>query len=333
MAIGKASDFVIYSDEYFSGLIETLSQSTAALATVGLGLTTRMLPGDFERKSLIQAISGIVSRRDTTSVSALTDTGVAMEQMSGVKLSRKIGPVAQTLDAWRKAGLPFVADWDPNGMRGLSSYLGAQSAKATEIDMLNSALLALRAFLETAGSGAMAHTIAANGTITTAGLISALGKMGDAADQVVAWVMHSKVYFDLIQHQVAPANGGSDLAFGVIREATPQALNRPVYVTDSPSLVVSGSPDLYRTLGLVAGAAELVNSEEQTLVSDVVTGLENLVGRMQGEFAYNLGIKGATWDEANGGANPNAAAVGTGTNWDQIATSLKNGPGVVVVSG
>lgn len=333
MAIGKASDFVIYSDEYFSGLIEVLSQSTLALNQVGISLLTRLIPGDYERRSLIQAISGIVSRRDTTSVAAATDAAVSMAQWAGVKLNRKIGPVAQTLDAWRKAGLPFVADWDASGMRGLSSYLGAQSAKATEIEMLNTALLAVRAFLESAGSGAMAHTIAANGTMTTPALVTALGKMGDAADRVQAWVMHSKVYFDLIQHQVAPANGGSDLAFGVIREATPQALNRPVYVTDSASLVVSGTPDLYRTLGLTAGAVELINSEEQTLVSDVVTGLENLVGRMQGEFAYNLGVLGAAWDVTNGGANPNATAVGTGTNWDQVATSLKDGPGVVIISG
>lgn len=333
MAIGVASDFQIYDEQYFGGLIETLAQSTVALASVGINLAMRNVPGDFERRSLVKAIAGIVSRRDTTAVTGVTDLNVPTDENVSVKLSRKIGPVATTLDAWKKAGLPFVADWDPSGMQGLSRYLGAQSAKATEIDMLNSALLAVRTFLENANSNSQRHTIAANGTMTTAALVSAMALMGDAADKVVAWVMHSKPYFDLLNYQVDPTNNGTDLAFGVIRDATPQALNRPIYVTDSPSLVVSGTPNLYRTVGLVSGGIDLVDSEEQTLVSDIVTGLENLVGRMQGEFAYNLGLMGAKWDSANGGANPNATAVGTATNWDQACTDMKDGPGVVVISG
>lgn len=330
MSIGKASDFQIYSPQFFGGLIETLSQSTQALASVGINLTTREIPGDYERQSLISAISGIVSRRDTTSVSAATDTAVAMAEDINVKLSRKIGPVAQTVDSWRKAGLPFVADWDPTGQQGLSRYLGAQTAKAVQIDMLNSGLLAARAFLEVAS---MSHTIATNGTMTTAAMVSALAKMGDASDRVVGWLMHSKVYFDLLAHQINPSNGGANLAYGVIQGASPQSLNRPIWVTDSASLLVAGTPDLYRTIGITAGGIQLVTSEQQTLVSDLVTGLENLVGRLQGEFAYSLGIAGAKWDVTNGGANPNATAVGTGSNWDQWCTSLKDGPGVVIISG
>lgn len=333
MAIGKASDFQIYSPQFFGGLVETLSQATGALATVGINLTTREIPGDYERQSLISAISGIISRRDTTSVSAATDTAVAMAEDINVKLSRKIGPVAQTVDAWRKAGIPYVADWDSTGQQGLSRYLGEQTAKSVQIDMLNSGLLAARAFLESANSGSQTHTIGSNGTMTTAAMVAALAKMGDASDRVQAWLMHSKVYFDLLSYQTTVATGGTDLAFGTIASGMPLSLNRPIYVTDSPALLVAGTPDLYRTIGITAGGIQLVTSEQQTLVADIVTGLENLVGRMQGEFAYSLGIAGAKWDVTNGGANPNATAVGTGTNWDQWCTSLKDGPGVVIVSG
>jgi len=333
MAIGVASDFQIYDNQYFAGLIETMAQATDALMSVGIQLSTRQIPGDFERQSLIQAISGIVSRRDTTSTSGVTDLAVPWDESVSVKFSRKIGPVATTLDAWRKAGLPFVAEWDPTGMQGLSRYLGAQSAKATQVEILNTALLAVRTFLENANSGSNLHTIADNGTMTTPALTAALALMGDASANVAAFVMHSKPYFDLVNYQVDPTNGGSDLAFGVVQSAVPQSLNRPVYVTDSASLVVAGTPNLYRTIGLVPGGIALTDSEERTLVSDVVTGLENLVGRMQGEFSYSLGVKGAKWDSANGGANPNSTAVGTATNWDQIATDMKDAAGVVIISG
>jgi hypothetical protein len=330
---GRASDFRIYNEQFFGGLVEQLAQDTSALGAVGIDVATRAIKGDYELKSFIKRIGGLVTRRDTTAVTGVTDLAVTMDERVAVKLSRKIGPVAQTLDAWRKAALQFQADWDPDGAQGFSRYLGGMMAKDIEADMLNNALLAGRVFLENANSNSNRHVIAANGTITTAALVSALALMGDAANRVRAWVMHSKVYFDLLQHQVNPASNGTDLAFAAIREAMPVSLNRPILVTDSPSLVVTGTPTLYRTLGLVEGGIEMVNSEEQQIVTGIQTGLENLVVRMQGEFAYNLGILGAKWDMANGGANPNATALATATNWDQIATSMKDSAGVVIVSG
>lgn len=333
MAIGKASDFKIYNEQFFGGLVETLTQDTSALGSVGIRVSGRAIKGDFELQSFIKKISGTVSRRDTTVVTAATDLAIPMDENISVKLNRKIGPIAQTLDAWKKAALPFQTDFDVDGAQGFSRYLGSMIAKDIEGDMLNTALLAGRTFLEGAASGANLYTIPSNGTMTTAALISLLAKMGDASSRVKAWVMHSKVYFDLIQYQVAAANNGSDAAYGVIQAAMPLTLNRPVYVTDSPSLVVAGTPDLYRTIGLVDAGIDMINSEEQTVVLDTVTGLENLVSRMQGEFAYNLAIKGAKWDTTNGGANPNATAIGTFSNWDVSATSNKDFAGCVCISG
>jgi arsenate reductase-like glutaredoxin family protein len=319
MATGKASDFKIYNDQFFGGLIEQLAQSLSPLGSVGIRMRAKMIKGDYELQSLIKKLSGVISRRDTTSVAAATDLAVTMDESISVKLNRKIGPVAQTLDAWKKAALPFEADWDASGMKGFS--------------MLNNALVAARVFLENANSGSNLHTIAANGTMTTSALVTGLSKMGDQANRVKAWVMHSKVYFDTLNYQINPANNGSDQAFQAIQLASPATLNRPVYVTDSSSLLVAGTPDLYRTIGLVDGGIDLTNSEEQTVITDLVTGLENIVARLQGEFAYNLGIMGAKWDITNGGANPSSGALSTATNWDQYCTSMKDSAGVVIVSG
>ena len=102
-------------------------------------------------------------------------------------------------------------------------------------------------------------------------------------------------------------------------------------MTDSTSLIAQlNSPDLndYYTLGLVAGGVEVENSEEQEIMVQDVTGLENLVVRYQGEYAYNLGVKGFKWDVANGAANPSTSTLGTGTNWDTVFSSLKDRAGV-----
>lgn len=332
MAIGKASDFKIYNDQFFGGLIEQTQQDTAALGTAGIAVRARAIRGDYDYKSFVKKISGLVSRRDTTSVSAATDLAVPMDETVSVKLTRKIGPVAQTLDAWRKAALAFAsAEQGDDGARAFSRYLGSMVAKDVAVEMLDTGLIAHWKALEQNATNV--HTISANGTMTTAALVSGLAKMGDAANRVRAWVMHSKVFFDLMQYQVNPSNNGDVVANGTLQAANPLTLNRPVYVTDSASLLVAGTPDLYRTLGLVDDAIVIENSEQQELAFTLVTGLENLVHRMQGEFAYNIGLKGFKWDVANGGANPNSTAIATATNWDKVATSYKDLGGVSIVSG
>jgi hypothetical protein len=105
-----------------------------------------------------------------------------------------------------------------------------------------------------------------------------------------------------------------------------------VVITDAADLKVTGTPDTYYTLGLTEGGATVIESEQQEIVSDVVTGLENLVFRVQGEYAYNLGLRGYTWDVGNGGANPDDTAVALGTNWDKVATSNKHTAGVRIAT-
>lgn len=332
MATGKASDFKIYNDQFYSGLVEEAVQQTNALGSIGIRVSARSIRGDFDINSFIKKISGAVVRRDTTSVAAATPLAVSMDENITVKLNRRIGPIEQTLDAWRKAALPFAdADAGDDGAEAFSRYLGKMLAKDVAIEMLDSGLLAARVAIGQVATNV--HTIAANGTMTTPALITTLSKLGDAASRVKAWVMHSKPFFDLFQYQASASSSGGELAAGIIAAASPLTLNRPVYVTDSPSLLVAGSPDLYRTLALVDDAIGIENSEEQEMAFTLVTGLENLVHRMQGEFAYNLGLKGFKWDTANGGVNPNSAAVGTATNWDQTATSFKDLLGAVCISG
>ncbi len=330
MAIGKASDFKIYNDQFFGGLVEQTQQDTSALGSAGITVRARSIRGDYDYRSFVSKISGLVSRRDTTSVSAATDLAVPMNEVISVKVNRKIGPVAQSLDSWRKAALSFAsAEQGDDGAMAFSRYLGAAAAKEVAVDMLDSSLIAAWKAIEQLSTNK--HTIATNGTMTTAALVSGLSKLGDAANRISGFVMHSKVYFDLVQAQIA-ANT-LQVSGGVIASGTPITLNRPVYVTDSASLLVTGTPDLYRTLALTDGGIVIENSEVQEMAFTLVTGLENLVHRMQGEFAYNVTLKGFKWDVANGGANPTSTAISTATNWDQVATSYKDVLGVSIISG
>lgn len=331
MTIGKRSNFVVYQSELRGGIVETLTQASNYFNTQAAGgiiLSTVSRRGDYHKETFFKNISSLVTRRDTASVSAATDLPLAMDEIISVKLNRKIGPVTQTYDAFAKVAMDMTPE-------AFSFMLGGMVGKAMQVEMLNSVLRSGRAAL--ANQSAVTHTVPANGTITTAGLVNGLAKMGDAANNIVAWVMHSKVWFDLVQHQIGSSGNGDVVSGIVVQAANPLTLNRPVIVTDSDALTVSGGSGStaytdYSTLGLTPGGLVVENTETERVVLDEVTGLENLVVRMQGEYAYNAGVKGFKWDITSGSANPNDATLGTGSNWDPAASSYKDYAGVVVVS-
>lgn len=324
MAIGKASDFKIYQEYLRLRISELLAQNGEVFGAASAGairLTTESKRGDYEYQSFFQNISGLITRRDNTSTSSVTDLPITQAELISVKLSRKIGPAAMTRDAFRK----MAGRYSETEFTGI---IAEQAANGMQLDMLNTALTALRAALKQQTASYV--TDASLGAISTNFLVALLAAMGDQAGNVVAFVMHSKPYYDLVRAQIsANITGVSNFA---VAQATPVTLNRPVIVTDSTSLILNlNSPDVnnYHTLALVRDAAIVENTETEEIVVQDVTGLDTLVVRYQGEYAFNLGVKGFQWDVANGGANPTSTAVGTGTNWDTSFSDVKNRAGIV----
>lgn len=327
MATTLPSDMKVYDPKIQTGFTEQLIQNTEAFNGASKGaikMVTSRKAGDYDYDAFFKSVSGLVSRRDETSISAATALKLTQDENIGVKLNRKIGPVEATLASFRKAGLDQGA---------LKIVAGQQSAKAVTVDMLNTALAGGVAALNNQSD--VKYTVPASGTITTPSLVSGLYKFGDAANMIEMLVMHSKVYADLIKEQIA-ANITGVSNFN-ISAGSPLSLNRPILVTDSDALKsVTGTGTAavtnYYTLGLTADALIVEDSEEEFITMDMVTGLENLVLRMQGEYAYSLKIKGFKWDVANGGKNPNAGAIGTGSNWDTNRTSFKDFGGIIIQS-
>lgn len=330
---------LIYPELVHSGMSETLVQNTDAFNAASrnaIRLVTARKRGDFAQESFFKNVSNIVQRRIVSSTSPenqpVTPNPVPMDEFISVKLNRRIGPIDQTFDSFRKLG-------DNVDLEVLSFLLGGQIAKAVQVDQLDAGLIALVAALTNqaavtidVGPGASPQQ-----TIDTNTLVDGLATFGDAAGRISMWVMHSKVYFDLVKQQIT-ANIDGISNFNVA-EATPVTLNRPVLVTDSAALVnpaAGFSPNTqgnqYITLGLTENAVVLEDSEEEMMYTDVITGNENIVARLQGEFAYNVGLKGFRYDPANGGINPDDTALGTGTNWDLVMDSTKDLGGFAILS-
>ena len=316
MGIGVATDFKIYQEQYYGGMYESVVQNIAvfnAATRNGMVLVARDIIGDYSQESFFNDIANMVTRRDLTSTAAATALGMTQGELVSVKINRKVGPIDQTLDSWRKIGKTD---------KEMSYLLGKMVGEKKLEDYVNTSILALDSAMS--GIATLNHTVA--GTLTHSILAVGLSKFGDAAQQIVCWLMHSKNYFDLVGQSIADKI--DSVAGATIYSGTVATLGRPTVVSDSPSLITSGTPDTYGVLGLVSGGVVCTESEQEEIVSEVVTGGEQLVFRVQGEHAYNIGMKGFAWDIANGGKNPLDAAVGTATNWDQVATSVKSLPGV-----
>lgn len=332
-AAGHLPQGLIYPELVHSGLSETLVQNTDAFNAASrnaLRLVTARRRGDFAQESFFKNVSNLVQRRNVSSTSpgnqAVAAASVPMDEHISVKLNRRIGPIDQTFDSFRKLG-------DNPDLEVLSFLLGGQIAKAVQIDQLDAGLSALVAAITNQAAVTVDRGPANSpqGTMATSTLVDGLATFGDAAGRVVMWVMHSKVFFDLVQQQIA-ANIDGISNFN-IAEAQPVTLNRPVLVTDSAALISQEASPLvnqYTTLGLVENAAVLEDSEEELLYTDVITGNENIVARLQGEFAYNVGVKGFRWDPANGGVNPDDTTLGTGSNWDSVMDNSKDFAGLAI---
>ena len=323
MAIGKASDFVIYDELFNNAYVEKQTQNIEALMGASNGTITisgEQLKGDYQKKSFFKKISSFVTRRDTTSTSTATDLAVTQGEMVGVKMHRKIGPLGHTLSA-----LNAIA----SSPEEFSFVFGYQAADDVMADKLNVSLGGVVGALYHQGTSSTADYGTA--TCTHAHLAAALAKFGDQASRIKAWYMHSKVYYDLVGQSIADKI--TNVADVTIVNGTAATLGRPVIVTDSSSLINTvATPDQYITLGLQEGAIQITDSEVPRVESQIVTGLENLVIRIQGEYAWNLALLGFTWDTSTGGANPTAAAVAIGNNWDPVATSHKDMCGVRLIN-
>jgi hypothetical protein len=320
MATGKATDFVIYQDEFYGGMYEKIGQNVNGFngaSKNAIKLVAKDRKGDYNKESFFKDISTLISRRDTTSVAAATILPMQQDEVIGVKVHRKIGPVEQTLDAWRKLG--------EDGQRAMSFKLGQMVGERKMKDYINTAILAVEGALEFYGATAN-FDYSGTGTINHGALVKGLAKFGDAAERLVCWVMHSKAYYDLVGQAIT--DKVYEVAGATIYSGTVPTLGRPVLVIDAPALYQAGAPDKYPTLCLTDSAVVVEETEQEEIVSDIITGNESLSMRIQGEYAFNVNLKGFKWDMTNGGKNPTDVALATSGNWDNVMSDVKNIAGV-----
>lgn len=319
------SNMVVFDDFVQRTITEVIAQQVDLFNAASNGtitLTTQRNRGDFAHTSQFAEIAGLIRRRDVYASGAVSPVALAMLQNASVKVAAGTPPIAFN---------PSQFTWIQEQPEVAGVVIGEQVAIGQFQDMLNAGLRAARAAFVNVGT-ALQYITPSQGALTLNALNRGAQKFGDRAQNIKAWVVHSSPLHDLFDQ--ALTNTARLFTFGDVR-IIEDGFGRRFIITDSSSLFGAvSSPDVtdYYTLGLVENAIVVEDNGDFFSNLQTVNGDENITRSWQGEWTYNLALKGFTWDTSNGGKSPIDSEIGTGTNWDQTATQIKNTAGVAVRS-
>lgn len=313
------SDLAVFSEYVYSAQTEILRQQIDLFNTASRGaivLRSAAHVGDYSDVASWARVSGLVRRRNAYGAGAVTPKNLTMLVDTMVKVAAGTPPVLMP---------PSQFEWIQRNPEEGGAVVGQQLAVETLADMLNTGILAAVAALN--GVAAVVDDQSA-ATADVSVFNSAQSKFGDQYTDLVAWIMHSKPLFDIFGAALGNAEGL--FTFGSVNVRT-DPFGRVFIISDSPALFnATPAPDQYNTLGLVPGAIQVHQNGDFTDNFETTNGDENIQRSYQAEWSYELGVKGFAWDKTNGGKSPNDAALGTSTNWDRFATSVKDLAGVLL---
>jgi len=315
------SNMKVFEQYAYGSATETIQQQTEVFNGASNGaivLEGSANEGDYSSETFWQNIAGLMRRRNAYGTGAVAGVPISQGDETTVKVAGGTPPIEFN---------PSQLTWIQKSPEEAGVVIGEQLGKGLVVDYLNSAI---RVAVAAIGNNPDMVTDVTGAAASRAAHVTAASKFGDAASQIGVWVMHSKSMHDIYQENVA--NGSRLFEIGNISIAE-DGFGRRYMMTDSPDLVdtVPATP-VYRTLGLSSRGVVVESNGDLYSSVQESHGDENIGRTMQAEYTFNAGVKGYTWDKANGGASPNDAALATGTNWDKVATDNKNTAGVLLLS-
>ena len=319
------SDLAVFNEYAYSSMTEILDQqielfNAASAGTVILAAAANQ--GDYNEIAFFKKLTGLVRRRNAYGSGAVSAIDLQQLIDTSVKVAAGTPPVNLP---------PSQFKWIQMNPEVAGAAMGQQMAVDMLADMVNTAVAALAAALSQ--TSAIVNDISGgSGGAEYPSFISMMEtaqKFGDRSGDIRAWIMHSTPLTKLYAN--ALTNAEQLFTYGNVNVIA-DPFGRRFVISDIPGLIVSGSPNKYRTLGLVAGAVRVEQNNDFTDNTETSNGDENIQRTYQAEWSYNVGVKGYAWDKGNGGHSPTTAALLTATNWDKYATSNKDAAGVLMLS-
>jgi len=314
------SQMQVFNQYIMPATIETLDQMVEkfnAASRNTIRLTTEGFDGDFLQESFFAAIHSAQRRVDRyASQASASATDLTQLKHSSVKIAGGFGPIR-----FEPGQLTWLQKPTAEGIEVASRNF----AEALMADQLNTAIAALVAAIE--NNSDATNDVSASGGLSYNALNDAHAKFGDHSGNVLSNVMTGAVYHKLIGQNLTNVSQ----LFQAQNVTVVDILGKAMVVTDAPALYEAGTPNKQKVLGLVESAAIVHDAGDVISNIETSNGQTRIETTMQVDYTFGLGLKGYTWDETNGGKSPSDAELATGTNWDQVATSVKHTAGVIAV--
>jgi len=310
------SSFVIYDEEFNSAMMERLQvniQVWNSATKGGLVLTTKHMMGHFNKVSMYKALAETVIKELDPRVEGTTtwDTFESFENAS-VKVKRDVN-IKKAVDAFR------VMLKDPKAT--FSQIVGGLTADLITKDAIETGLGALIGAIENDAS----HVL---GDYTTALTFKDINKAqfvyGDKFSNVACILMHSNTTQAIVDLNIDEKL--DSVAGFTIGSGKWHSLGIPIITADLTALIDGANG--YRALFLTAGALMVEASESVDVFTDIDLNTRPAQLRLKREWAYNVGIKGYTYDVSKG-AYPTRALLGTSSSWVKTVSDDKELPCVL----
>lgn len=320
------SDLAVFTDYSRSAKTEVLQENVElfnAASDGAIRLASVPVSGDYSEEAFYAAVSGLVRRRNPYGDGAVAEKVMAQRTDVMVKVAAGTPPI-RIDPAWYA--------WIQRNPREAAVAMGQQLALQQIADMINVAVGAVASAIRNVGAPLINDI---SGNAGTAALPSPLALantaflFGDALSRVNCWVMHSKSWNDLYGNALTNAERLFDYGTVAVRR---DPMGRRYIMADLPGLTVPGTPLKFQTLGLAQDGVMIEDQNDYFDNWSTTNGNENIKRTYQAEWSYMVGLKGYSWDKANGGHAPTDAALFTGTNWDMVVTSIKETAGVMLLS-
>ena len=314
------SQMQVFNEFIMPATIETLGQMVEKFNGASNGairLTTEGFTGDFLQESFFAAIHSAQRRVDRYAAQASASaTDLTQLKHSTVKVAGGFGPIR-----YEPSQMTWLEKPTTEGIEVASRNF----AEALMKDQLNTAIAALVAAIS--NQAAATNDVSGSAGINYVTMNGAHAKFGDRSGELVAQIMTGAVYHKLIGANLT----NTPQLFQAQGVRVVDILGKAVIVTDAPGLYLAGTPNKDFVLSLAPDAA--IVSDGADLISNIETknGQTRIETTMQVDYTFGLGLKGYTWDEANGGKSPTDAELATGSNWDKVATDIKHTAGVITI--
>lgn len=317
MALSNMTVFNKYVSESAVELLAQMVDKFNASSNGALVLTAEGFDGDFFERSFYSTLESARRRVDRYAANdAVAATSLAQIKEASVKVAGGFGPVL-----FEPAQMTWMMKNEAEAVEVISRNL----AQGILQDQLNTAVACLVAAIS--NQSAAKNDVSATAGLSYTAINDAHALFGDSSLNLVAQVMNGTAYHKLIGTNLT----NTPQLFQAQNVLVVDILGKPVIVTDVPALYAAGSPNLLKVLSLSTQAAVISDA------GDLVTNIETSNGKgriettMQADYSFGVGLKGYTWDTANGGKSPTDAELATGTNWDKTASSIKHTAGVITI--